>query len=451
MRAAFARPAHRPAHRPVTRIAGAVAVAALIAVSIATPAAADSVRDNEWWLSQYHVKKAWDVTQGKGVTVAVIDSGIDASQPDLKGSVSAATDFSGAGANGKEPVGSPESLFHGTGVASVLAGRGHGKDNKSGVVGVAPKAKLLSASVWLGSNMPAGADPQRDQVAKAVRWSVDHGASVINLSLGWNDPTWPVSWDQAFRYAAKHDVVVIACVGNRSQGATQAWSPATIPGVVGVTSLRKDSTISKPESAPGIAVDLAGPGEKIPVSWYRGGYANAQGSSFAAPVVAGTAALIRSAHPDMSAANVINRLYRTAEPVKDHSGRTSKGDPDPLVGYGRVDVGAAVTADIPSVKSNPDGSLKKWVSMHRREDAAPKTPLPAGQHSSGAKADGSAQPTEPVPSATASPHEVHDQARTAGSVQSSAGPIFLVISGSVLVIVLGGGAIMATRARRLNK
>lgn len=438
-------------HRTVIRVVGAVAVAALTATSIATPAAADSVRDKEWWLSQYHVKKAWNVTKGEGVTVAVIDSGVEASQPDLKGSVSAATDFSGAGANGKEPVGSPESLFHGTGVASVLAGHGHGKGDKSGVVGVAPKAKLLSASVWLGPNMPAGADPQRAQVAKAVRWSVDHGASVINLSLGWNDPTWPVGWDQAFRYAAEHDVVVVACVGNRSQGATQAWSPATIPGVVGVASLRKDGTVSKPESAPGIAVDLAGPGENIPVSWYRGGYANAQGSSFAAPVVAGTAALIRSAHPDMSAANVINRLYRTAKPVKDHSGRTSEGDPDPLVGHGRVDVGAAVTADVPSVQTNPDGSLKKWISMHRREDAAPETPLPAGQDASGAKTDGSAQPTEPAPTATASPRESGDRARTAASIQSSAGPIYLIITGSVLLIVLGGGAIMATRARRLNK
>lgn len=437
------------------RFAGALAVAAMAAVSVSAPAAADSIRDKEWWLGQYDVRQAWKVTKGRGVTVAVIDSGVDDKQPDLKGSVTAATDMSGLGADGTTPIGSSESLFHGTAVASVLAGHGHGKDGKAGVVGVAPRAKLLSASVWLGANMPSGASDQRAEVAKAVRWAVDKGASVINLSLGWNDPSWPTSWDSAFRYAAKHDVVVVACVGNRSQGATQAWSPSTIPGVIGVTGLRKNGTVSKAESAPGIAVDLAGPGENIPVSWYRGGYANAEGSSFATPVVAGAAALIRAAHPHMSAANVINRLYVTARPVKDHHGTTSAGRPDPLVGRGRVDVGAAVTKKIPSVTANPDGSLSQWITMHRRATGAPDKPLAGSEKSAGgatgdgANGDGAVTPDadEPGKSATVSGDSVVIPAR--GSAASASGPVFLVVMAGAFVIVVGGGATWAVRARRL--
>lgn len=429
-------------------------MAAMAAVSVGTPAAADSIRDKEWWLGQYHVRQAWAVTKGRGVTVAVIDSGVDDTQPDLKGSVKAATDMSGLHAGGTTPIGSPESLFHGTAVASVLAGHGHGKDGKSGVVGVAPQVKLLSASVWLGANVPSGADDQRDEVAKAVRWSVDKGASVINLSLGWNDPTWPTSWDRAFRYAAKHDVVVVACVGNRSQGATQAWSPSTIPGVVGVTGLRKNGTVSKAESAPGIAVDLAGPGENIPVSWYRGGYANAEGSSFATPVVAGTAALIRAAHPHMSAANVIQRLYATAKPVKGHHGTTSAGHPDPLVGRGRVDVGAAVKKKIPAVSANPDGSLSQWITMHRRSAGAPDKPLVAAPDGgrAGAHGDGSATPDASAPGESASKAVQGDSVvmPARGSAESAVGPVFLVVVAGVFVIVVAGGATWVVRSRRLS-
>ncbi|GAB3565896.1 S8 family serine peptidase [Spelaeicoccus albus] len=436
--------------RHVTRLSAALAAVALAAASIGVPAAADSIRDKEWWLGQYNVRQAWKVTKGRGVTVAVIDSGVDGTQPDLKKSVIKAADFSGLGKDGTTPIGSPESLFHGTAVASVLAGHGHGHGGKSGIIGVAPRAKLLSASVWLGSNMPDGVTGQRVEVAKAVRWAVDNGASVINLSLGWNDPAWPVGWDKAFEYAAQHDVVVVACVGNRSQGATEAWSPSTIPGVIGVTGLRKNGTVSKAESAPGIAVDLAGPGEDLPVSWYRGGYADAEGSSFATPVVAGAAALIRAAHPHMSAANVINRLYATAKPVKGHHGVTTTGSPDPLVGHGRIDVGAAVTSKVPSVRSNPDGSLSQWITMHRRAEDAPKSPLKAGE--SDAQTDGTASPapngSESAP--TTVKGDSVDVPRP-GSAQSQAGPVFLILVGAAIVVVLAGGLALAIRGRRLTK
>ena len=173
-------PSTRGAGRHVRRGMLRGVTAALLAVaSIALPAApvaADPVRDRQYWLDDYGVRSAWDVTRGGGVTVAVIDTGVDGGVPELSGAVVDGTDVSGLGtANGQTPIG--QSSSHGTLVASVLAGRGTGEGN--GVIGVAPEASLLSVSVALGP----GARDSDEQIADAVRWAVDHGADVINMSL----------------------------------------------------------------------------------------------------------------------------------------------------------------------------------------------------------------------------------------------------------------------------
>ena len=183
---------------------------------IALPASADSIRNNEYWLSEYGIRAAWTTTQGEGVTIAIIDTGVDGSVRELAGAVVGGADFSGLGSsNGQTPVGS-ENSEHGTLVASLAAGRGTGGNN--GVIGSAPAASILSISVGFGE----GTTSSDDQIAEAVRWAVDNGADVINMSLTRNTLEWPESWDDAFLYAMEHDVVVVAAAGNRASGTTRS-------------------------------------------------------------------------------------------------------------------------------------------------------------------------------------------------------------------------------------
>lgn len=325
----------------------------------ALPAArSDFVRSKEYWLDSYGIRQAWATTQGKGVTVAVIDTGIDGSVPELRGAVVGGTDFSHAGAaDGEKPVGSGEDAGHGTMVASLLAGRGSGPGN--GVIGVAPQASLLSISVGFG----AQASDSDDQIAHAVTWAVAHGAKVINMSLTRNTLGWPPSWDKAFLDAEQHDVVVVAAAGNRGSGTEEVGAPATMPGVLTVAGVDQNDHASQDASSQGVTIGVSAPSVNLVGVVPGGGYVLWDGTSGAAPIVAGTVALVRAAHPELSAADVIQRIIATARD------RGAPGD-DPIYGYGLLDANAAVNAVVPTVTANPLGSLAQWVTLHRPADAA---------------------------------------------------------------------------------
>ncbi|WP_338010783.1 S8 family serine peptidase [Agreia bicolorata] len=261
-----------------------VAVSAALATGIlaAAPvgpvptAQADTVRNAEYWLADYGVQAAWNTTRGAGVTVAVIDTGVDGSVADLAGVVTGGTDVSGVGSpNGQTPVGDENQ--HGTMVGSLIAGRGTGAND--GVIGVAPEASLLSISVALGTGV-VGTD---DQIANAVRWAVDNGADVINMSLTRNSLDWPTSWDDAFLYAADHDVVVVAAAGNRGSGTTEVGAPATIPGVLTVAGVDRSGDASFDASSQGITIAVAAPSEQLVGVVPGGGYVRWAGTSGATP------------------------------------------------------------------------------------------------------------------------------------------------------------------------
>jgi subtilisin family serine protease len=268
--------------------------------------------------------------------------------------------------------------MHGTMVASLIAGHGH--DGGAGIMGVAPAARLLSVSVGFGVGT-VGSDAQ---IAQAVRWSVDHGAKVINMSLTRNTLEWPESWDSAFLYAMQHDVVIVAAAGNRGSGTTEVGAPATMPGVLTVAGVDRNGKASFDASSQGITIAVAAPSEELVGASPDGGYYNWAGTSGAAPIVAGLVALVRSAHPGLDAANVINRVIRTARPV-------GTPVPSPIYGYGLIDAAAAVTAQVTPVTANPMGDLKEWIRVYRRATA----PVPATPQSPGR------DDPQPVPSATA--------------------------------------------------
>lgn len=443
--------APKPPHRRVQRVVGAVSVALSISLlagfAMAPAAQADDIRNREYWLKQSGITQAWDVSQGAGVKVAVIDSGIDSSQKDLKGVVVGGTDVSGSGhAGGTKGVGAePE---HGTLVATMLAGRGHSdatataKPSASasasakpsvgvgpdGVIGVAPKAELLSISVWLGSDNPSGKSIDQ-QIPEAVRWAVDHGAKVINMSLGSSSTTWPESWDSAFAYAEAKDVVIVAAAGNRLSGSEQVGAPATIPGVLAVGGLDKNGKASVDSSSQGISIGVSAPAEDLAGGLPGGGYARWSGTSGAAPIVSGVAALIRSKYPQMSAAQVINRIISTATPAGD-------GHPNAIYGYGILNADAALSSDVPEVNANPLGSIADWIRVHRRGQGATEAAKPSG----GATA--SAAPETEI--------SRHPVPQAAADVQSSSAlPGTLVIGfGALFVVILAAGGTHLVIARR---
>jgi type VII secretion-associated serine protease mycosin len=291
---------------------------------------------------------AWQHTTGRGVVVAVLDSGVDASHPDLVGQVLPGLDLVDGTTDGRsDPVG------HGTTVAAMIAGL---RDD-SGVVGMAPDTKILPVRVLDRQNRYEDATV----VAHGLKWAVDHGATVVNLSLGGLAPSDVLA--SALAYAADHDVVVIACTGNLAQttgGEPQVWYPAREPGVVAVTGLRNPATVPPPAgwldkpsagdelwsgSLTGPETVLSAPAVNL-IGARPGGYWRVQGTSFAAPLVTGAAALVRARYPRMDAANVINRLIRTAADL---------GTPgrDDRYGFGLVDPLAAVTAEMEAVPENP--------------------------------------------------------------------------------------------------
>lgn len=332
-----------------------VAAAALTFTPAAQASTRDAVRDREYWLDDYGIRQAWAVTRGAGVTIAIIDTGVAGGVTDLAGAVVGGADFSGAGSpDGQRPVG--DNAQHGTLVASLAAGRGTGPS--SGIVGAAPEAAILAISVSFGHDSD-------DQIADAVTWAVDNGADVINLSLSRNTLDWPESWDDAFLHAAENDVVVVAAAGNRGSGTVEVGAPATMPGVLTVAGVDENGRASWDASSQGITIGVAAPSERLVGVTSTGRYVTWSGTSGAAPIVAGAVALVRAAHPELDAANVINRVVATARDA---------GPPgaDYSYGFGYLDAAAAVSAAVPEVTANPMGDLAEWVRIHRRADATPR-------------------------------------------------------------------------------
>ncbi|GLY22034.1 type VII secretion-associated serine protease mycosin [Micromonospora sp. NBRC 101691] len=323
---------------------GRRSAAAVLAVLVATgagllttpgPARAETVRGHQWYLDTLRIPQAHKLSKGSGVTVAVIDGGVDASHPDLRGQVLAGHGIGGdAAADGRRDA---NRIGHGTGMAGLIAGRGGGTDR---LLGIAPAAKILPVSV--GARFDPG------ELTTAIRWAVDNGADVVNLSLG--TPGRPDRAElDAIRYALEKNVVVVASAGNREQGDTAVTSPANIPGVVAVSGLAEKGGFFA-GSVRGPEVVLAAPQERIisprPYAVSKNGYGLTSGTSDSAAIVSGVAALVRSRYPDLDAANVVNRLIRTA----DDAGRSGRDD---QFGFGAVNPVAALSGSVPAVRDHP--------------------------------------------------------------------------------------------------
>jgi type VII secretion-associated serine protease mycosin len=308
--------------RRALHLVGTGALTGALLLGTAPTASADDIRDREWALDFFAAEDIWEHATGKGVTVAVVDTGVDDSYPDLKGSVVRGKDYTA----GK---GNPDKGRHGTAMASLIAAHGYGPGNKSGMKGLAPGAKIMPITV-----------PTASTYGKGIRYAVDHGAKVINLSYGGPDDQGD---REAVKYAISKDVVVVAGTGN-IPGKHRQY-PAAYPGVVSVGGLGRDGTVWE-HSSWGSNTSLVAPAERnvAPNRKYESGYGFGEGTSDSAAYVSAAAALVREKHPDLTAGQVINRLIKSAKPLTDAKGKAPKL-PDKKFGYGVVRPFRAVTYD----------------------------------------------------------------------------------------------------------
>jgi type VII secretion-associated serine protease mycosin len=329
-------PSRSNAASRATRMLLGTSLAALLGSSLAAPGALAAPLSQAAWdqLASLGAEQAWQLSTGSGVTVAVLDSGVDASHPDLAGQVLPGRDYvDGATGDGRlDPVG------HGTAVASLIAGKPDGE-----VVGLAPDATILPVRVLDASNRYRSAAT----VAEGLVWAVEQGAQVVNLSLGGSNDSEALS--AAIAFAMANDVVLVACTGNGQGDEEQQriWYPAREPGVLAVSGLIWIDGEARhwPSSLTGRETVLAAPAV-LTAAAPGGGSRQVQGTSFSAALVSAAAALVRSRWPDASAGDVVHRLVASAQDM---------GAPgrDAQHGYGALDPLHALTISLPPVSSNP--------------------------------------------------------------------------------------------------
>jgi membrane-anchored mycosin MYCP len=290
----------------------------------------------------------WPFSTGAGVTVAVVDSGVDSDHPQLRGgAVLRGEDFHLVG----DLPGSFDCDSHGTAVASIVAAR---PVAGVGFAGLAPGARILPVRVSDRGYTDAGGVALIDPVvlARGIWYAADHGAKVLNLSLAGTADDKLIR--DAVAHARERDVLVVAAAGNGQQGTEpQRTYPAAYEGVLGVGAV-DESGVRLTGSQIGPQVDLVAPGGEVLAATRAGGHQYWQGTSFAAPFVAATAALVRSAWPKLTADQVAARILATATPTPGGPGSAAYGaglvNPYRAVTDGLVD---AAPAALPALRPDP--------------------------------------------------------------------------------------------------
>ncbi|WP_326572171.1 S8 family serine peptidase [Actinacidiphila glaucinigra] len=307
------------------RSVGGLVLAGALAFAAAPAASADQTREDQWPLEAFDAASIWKISKGKGVTVAVIDSGVNAGHVDLKGNVVEGKDFIDGGSTAPEAGDD-----HGTAMASIIAAHGHGPGGADGVMGLAPDAKILDIR---------DDGHHDDGFAESIRYAVDHGASVINVSSGG-----AVKVDaeaEAVAYALKKNVVVVAASGNEG---SEVSYPAGHPGAIAVGAVKNNTEIWE-GSNHGPQLLLSGPGTFIVSAGGKdnAAYRSGTGTSDASAFVAAAAALLRAEFPNLTAGQIVHRLTKSAGLPPSEKGVSL---PDEHYGYGFIQPLAALTRDI---------------------------------------------------------------------------------------------------------
>jgi membrane-anchored mycosin MYCP len=272
-----------------------------------------------WAQQRFAPDRLAPLADGSGVTVAVIDSGVDAGHAQLSGQVVKGADFLDRGGTGRV-----DCVGHGTEVASIIAAR---KVDKVGFRGLAPRAKILPVRISEKQELVDGTAPGETvsvaDFARSIDWAVDHGADVINMSVVLYQDNAAVR--AAVARAVKANVVVVAAAGNQNDKGNPRPYPAAYDGVLGVGAIVPDGT-RLPQSQVGGYVDVMAPGGNVTAAATGGGQVGElSGTSFAAPFVSATAALLHEYYPTLSAQGIIRRIKATADPAPGGKDSTAYG------------------------------------------------------------------------------------------------------------------------------
>jgi type VII secretion-associated serine protease mycosin len=335
--------------RALPAAATALTITATLVVYPA-PANADRFRNDEWHIPALKVAEANKISSGRGVVVAVIDTGVYP-HADLSRNLLRGTSLIG----GSDPTGRADPNGHGTKMASLIAA--HGRPNGAGVVGIAPEAKILpvrdSDDEGRGDSISAG---------KAIEWASDHGAKIINFS-GATAPS--RSLQNGITAAAEKDALVVAASGNVGQDVAAAY-PAAMPGVLAVGASDRSGRHSA-GSVPTKEIQLCAPGVDIEGAKPPNRYSIGDGTSDSTAIVSGAAALVRAKFPQLSAPEVIHRLTATATDI-------GKPGRDDECGYGLLNIVKALTADVPPLQpAGSAGAASPTPTSSTPQAAAPDT------------------------------------------------------------------------------
>ncbi|MEV0884893.1 S8 family serine peptidase [Streptomyces microflavus] len=404
--------------QPQKRVLGALAVAAswsLVFAGVAQPAAAADVQSKQWYLSAMQAEEMWKISTGKGIKVAVIDTGVNPKTPSLKGQVLKGFDATGVAGDENDDYDG-----HGTNMAELIAGTGAG----GGLKGLAPGAKIIPMRVTDTEFQKKHSVNARD-FEDAIRAAADSEAKIISMSFGSLYST--RGEREAVKYAESKGKLFFAAVGNDGAGRNEEEYPAAYPQVVGVASADRNGKVAE-YSQNGNTVDIAAPGQEIP-QWCDNSFQRycdgGSGTSSATAIASASAALVWSANPDWTANQVLNVLFDTA-------GRDwEKGTLSKYLGHGLI----RPAMNILKGKGDP-GDPDISPLTEERTNGSPASPAPSTP-----SASASQQPTQ---------NEKADEAVAAGDGRAASddgAPVSLILGGIAVVAVLGGVVFAVVRRR----
>lgn len=394
-------------------VRGALPVLAALTVASASALPADAAtapsvaRGDLWWLTALNVPAAWRAAPaaGSGVTVAVLSTGVDATHPDLTGTVTTGPDFADTGRTQSGPYWGDE----GTAVAGLIAGHGHGTGGMDGVTGVAPRARILSIQVTLEYDDPLNSDAAITRhlpaaIAAGIRYAVGHGATVIALPLDPGtlgsardgDPAaagGSAAERAAVSYALAHNVLLVAPAGDNGARTDAANYPAAYPGVIAVGATARNGQLAPFTSRqPYVALTAPGSGEtpRVPepvgestdqaagltVPAPDGSYQSLASSDMAAALTAGVAALIRARYPQLTVPEVSRALETSASARPKAAGW----------GHGTLNAAAALTAAATIAAAHP-APAQATQPAPRATATAQAADASAARHSAAAVTD----------------------------------------------------------------
>ncbi|MFJ4566229.1 S8 family serine peptidase [Streptomyces caelestis] len=403
------------AGRRVSTACAALGAFAIISSGLAPNAAAADVQSKQWYLNAMHAEDMWKVSTGKGVKVAVLDTGVNPDTPSLKGQVLGDEVPDAVSYNATEDYDG-----HGTSMAELIAGTGAGE----GMQGLAPGTKIIPIRMLVRGVKNETDKKKTPSAADAIKAAADSDAQIINMSYGGRfiDP----DEEKAIKYAHSKGKLMFAGTGNDAESKNVIDYPAAYPYVVGVAAADDKGKVGE-FSEYGNYVDLSAPGLNVP-TWcdatFRS-YCDGRGTSMATAIASASAALIWSAHPDWTANQVLRTMIDTA-------GRTwAKGERSNYLGYGAVRPRKVLeNSDI-----NPGSAATDPLSFENGTGVTGVTASPSAPASTSSQAP--KNPSGGQTSAAGSTSEASDNTT-----------MWVALGAAGAALVIGGGAFAVIRSRR---